>query len=189
MGGSKIVVRRAQPGEKLLLLDGGEPKLSPDMLVIADAREPLALAGIMGGAASEVDTGTATVLLESANFAGPGIRRSAAALKLRTDASNRFEKGLSRELPLIAARRAVKLMVELCGGEAAQGIVDVYPGKQRDIRVAVTQKRLRQVLGIDLPVAEVRRILISLGFTCPLYAPRPLRRPRSLLADRCPHPR
>ena len=166
IGGQKIVVRRARAGEKLLFLDGSQQELTPEMLVIADAQVAMALAGVMGGTDSEVNRRTKTVLLESANFNAVSIRRTSTALKLRTDAAQRFEKGLSHQLPLVAARRAVKLMVELCGGKAAQGIVDVYPGKERDIRVTVTRARLRQVLGIDLPVAEVRQILTSLGFTC-----------------------
>ncbi len=162
----KIVVRRAQTGEKLLLLDGSERELSPDMLVIADAEVPLAVAGVMGGLESEVDLQTTTILLESANFQPANVRRTSQALKLRTDASLRFEKGLSRELPLIAAQRAVKLMVEMCGGKAAQGIVDVSPGRQKDVRIAVTQARLQRVLGVELPTGQVRQVLTSLGFGC-----------------------
>ena len=164
--GGKIVVRRARPGETLLLLDGREQKLAPDMLVIADAEVPVAVAGVMGGADSEIGLNTTTVLLESANFHGPNIRRTAAALKVRTDASVRFEKGLSGELPAIAAERAVKLLVELCGGKAAAGLIDVYPGKKKDVRVTLSQKRLHTLLGMELPTAEVRRVLSSLGFSC-----------------------
>ena len=164
--GGSIVVRRARPGETMLLLDGTEQKLSPDMLVIADAEAPVALAGVMGGLDSEINLNTTMVLLESANFHGRNIRRTAAALKVRTDASNRFEKGLSREMPPIAAQRAVKLMVELCGGKAAAGIIDVHPGKRKDVRVTLTQKRLHTLLGMELPVAQVRQVLSSLGFSC-----------------------
>jgi len=171
IGARKIVVRRTKAGERLLFLDGSERALSPDMLVIADAEVPLALAGIMGGLKSEVDAKTTTVLLESANFSGPSIRRASSALKMRTEASLRFEKGMSRELPMVAARRAAKLLVELCGGVAAKGIIDVYPGKQSDVRITVTQERLRKVLGIALPVTEVRRTLMSLGFSCRYIPP------------------
>jgi len=164
--GGTIVVRRARQGETMLLLDGTEQKLSPDMLAIADTDVPVALAGVMGGLDSEINLNTTTVLLESANFDGPNIRRTAAALKVRTDASNRFEKGLSRTMPPIAAQRAVKLMVELCGGKAAAGIIDVYPGKKKDVRVTLTQKRLHTLLGMELPVARVRQVLSSLGFSC-----------------------
>jgi phenylalanyl-tRNA synthetase beta chain len=164
--GGRIIVRRAREGETLTLLDGTEQKLAPDMLTIADAEVAVALAGVMGGADSEIDEGTTTVLLESANFHGPSIRRTAAALKVRTDASNRFEKGLSRHSPPIGAQRAVKLMVELCGGKAAVGLIDAFPGKEKDVRVTVTQQRLHTLLGLELPVSRVREVLRSLGFTC-----------------------
>lgn len=163
----KIIVRRPRPGEKLVLLDGSEQPLAPDMLAIADAEVPVALAGLMGGLDSEVDENTTSLLLESANFSGPNIRRTVGALKLEgTEASRRFEKGLSRELPPLAAQRAVKLMVEICGGKAAQGLVDVFPGKQKDVRITVTQERIQRVLGIDPPVAQVRQVLSALGFSC-----------------------
>jgi len=162
----QIIVRRARPGETLLLLDGREQKLSPDMLVIADAEAAVALAGVMGGAESEIDHDTTTVLLESANFHGPNIRRTAAAFKVRTDASVRFEKGLSQQLPPVAAQRAVKLMVELCGGKAAAGIIDVYPKREKDVRVTLSQRRLHTLLGMELPVRRVRQVLSSLGFSC-----------------------
>lgn len=164
--GGQIIVRRAGPDETLLLLDGTEQKLSPEMLVIADAEVPVAVAGVMGGVDSEIDLKTTTVLLESANFHGPNIRRTAAALKVRTDASNRFEKGLSPELPPVAAQRAVKLMVELCGGKAAAGIIDVYPKRRKDVRVTLTQRRLHTLLGMELPTAQVRQVLSRLGFSC-----------------------
>lgn len=164
--GKKIVVRRARPGEKLRLLDGSVRDLSEDMLVIADADDAVALAGVMGGADSEISDDTRTILLESANFKPTSIRRTSQALKVRTDASIRFEKGLSPWLPHIAAQRAIKLMVEICGGKAAEGLVDVFPGKRKDIRITLTQERLHKVLGVELPTAEVRRVLTSLGFGC-----------------------
>jgi|DewCreStandDraft_1066081.scaffolds.fasta_scaffold01403_13 phenylalanyl-tRNA synthetase beta chain len=162
--GSSIVVRRAREGETLTLLDGSEARLRPDMLVIADARRPVAVAGVMGGANSEVDEGTTAVLLESATFFGPSVRRTAQALKLRTEASLRFEKGLSPLLPIYAARRAVRLMVELCGGKAARGIIDIFPQRRRPSPVHLTAQRLRTVLGMDVPREEVERALSALGF-------------------------
>jgi phenylalanyl-tRNA synthetase beta chain len=161
-----IIVRRARPGEKLTMLDGTDRELSPDMLVIADAEVPVALAGVMGGLDSEVSHSTTTVLLESANFHAPNIRRTSQAIKARTDASVRFEKGLSAHLPPIAAQRAVKLMVELCGARAATGLLDVYPVKAKDIRITLTQERLHRVLGVDLPTSQVRGVLTALGFGC-----------------------
>ncbi|MBI2913276.1 MAG: phenylalanine--tRNA ligase subunit beta, partial [Chloroflexi bacterium] len=162
----QVVVRRAGPGEKLLLLDGSERELSPDMLLIAGSDRPLAVAGVMGGLDSEVDLRTTTVLLESANFRAASIRRTSQALKVRSDASVRFEKGLSPLLPPIAAQRAVKLIGELCGGRVAQGLVDAFPGKQKELRVTLTQERLHRILGIEVPTAQVRQVLSSLGFGC-----------------------
>ena len=166
LGEGRIVVRRARPGENLTLLDGSQRELQPDMLVIADAEDAVAVAGVMGGVDSEVTDETTNVLLESANFSGPNIRRTRQALKTETDASKRFEKGLSTHLPPIAAQRAVKLMVEHTGGRAAEGLLDVAPGKRKDIRITLTQERLRRVLGIEVPQAEVRRVLEALGFGC-----------------------
>ncbi len=164
--GGKIIVRRARPGEKLKLLDGTERELSTDMLVIADAEDAVALAGVMGGENSEVAEDTTTILLESANFNPASVRRTSQTLKARTDASVRFEKGLSPRLPEIAAQRAVKLMSEVTGGKAAEGFVDVFPGKQPDVRVTLTQERLHRVLGVELPTTQVRKVLESLGFGC-----------------------
>jgi phenylalanyl-tRNA synthetase beta chain len=162
----KIIVRRARPDEVLVTLDGTERPLSNDMLVIADAKEAAAVAGLMGGAASEVTENTTAILLEAANFNPANIRRTSTALKLRTDASARFEKGLSPELAMVGAKRAVQLMVELTGGRAAEGIIDVYPGKRRITRITVTQERLARILGLQLPTSQVRQTLISLGFGC-----------------------
>jgi phenylalanyl-tRNA synthetase beta chain len=164
--GGAIVVRRARLNEMLTLLDGSETNLSPEMLVIADAEMPVAIAGVMGGIDSEVTGTTTTVLLESANFNGPNIRRTRQALKSETDASKRFEKGLSPHLPPIAAQRAVKLMVEVCGGRAAAGLIDVNPGKAKEARVTLTRERLERVLGTDVPSARVRLVLEGLGFGC-----------------------
>ena len=162
----RIVVRRARPGERLRLLDGTDRELSPEMLLIADAEDAVGVAGVMGGAESEVTRETRTVLLESANFSATSIRRTRQALKVETDASRRFEKGLSVHLPPIAAQRAVKLMIEICGGRAAQGLIDVTAGKPKDVRITLTQERLARVLGVELPSGEVRRVLEGLGFGC-----------------------
>ena len=164
--GKKIVVRRAERGEKIKLLDGSKHRLTQDMLLICDGEGPTAVAGVMGGGDSEVSARTTTILLEAANFSGPSVRRTSQALKIRTDASTRFEKGLSRQLPAVGAARAVKLMTEICGGRPAQGLIDVFPGTEKDRRVTLTMERLERVLGLEVPNGEVRRILTSLGFTC-----------------------
>jgi len=162
----RIVVRRARPGERLRLLDGTARELSAEMLVIADAEDAMGVAGVIGGAESEVTPKTTAVLLESANFRPTSIRRTRQALKVETDASKRFEKGLSVHLPPIAAQRAVKLMVEICQGRAAQGLIDMTAEKPKDTRVTLTQERLQRVLGVEVPSGEVRRVLEGLGFGC-----------------------
>ena len=102
--------------------------------------------------------------LRAANFLGTNIRRTSAALKSRSEASMRFEKGLPPELAAIASKRATKLLVEVCGGTAAQGAIDVYPGKARESRVEVKRERISRVLGIDPSTAKVRETLTGLGF-------------------------
>jgi phenylalanyl-tRNA synthetase beta chain len=165
VAGRHIIVRRASAGERFTTLDGAERTLTDDMLVIADESGPVALAGVIGGLESEVTPNTANVLLEAATFIGPNIRRTGTALKARSEASLRFEKGLPSELAMVASKRATKLLVEVCGGTALQGAVDVHPGKQKETRVEVTRERIVQVLGIDPPSSKVRSALAGLGFS------------------------
>lgn len=162
--GARIRVRRAQPGEPIHLIDGSEHRLGAEILVIADAERAVAVAGVMGGRDAEVSQSTATILLEAANFSPTNIRRTAAALKTRTEASTRFEKGLSPTLAEVASARATRLLIEICGGVADQGAIDVYPGRQPERALDVSRRRLAQVLGIDLPVPQVRDALTRLGF-------------------------
>ena len=166
LGGGRIVVRRARPGERMRTLDGSERNLTTEMLIIADANKPVAIAGLMGGADAEVTDATTTVLLESANFNAVNIRATSGALGLRTEASLRFEKGLHPELAATAAKRAVQLLVEHAGGRATKGLVDTYAVKRPDTRVVVTRARVEQILGVDLPTPQVRTVLTDLGFGC-----------------------
>lgn len=166
LGEGRIVVRRARPGELIELLDGSELKLEPDDLVIADAERAVALAGIMGGADSEISDSTTTVLLETANFQEASIRRSRALhTESGTEASRRFEKSLNPELAELAARRAAALIIETAGGEAWAGMVDTYPGKTHTPQVVVTQRRVEQILSVQPSVEEVRGILSALGIS------------------------
>ncbi|HYM15359.1 MAG TPA: phenylalanine--tRNA ligase subunit beta [Dehalococcoidia bacterium] len=165
IAGHQIIVRRGEEGERFTTLDNEDRTLTRDMLVIADERRPVALAGVIGGLESEVTARTANVLLEAATFLAASVRRTGAALRLRSEASLRFEKGLPPELALIASQRATKLLVELCGGTACAGSVDAYPAKAREQRVEITRERLARVLGIDPPVAKVRAVLTALGFS------------------------
>ncbi len=171
LSGGRVIVRRARPGERLTTLDGVDQALTSDMLLITDPDGAVALAGVMGGANSEVEDNTTTILLEAANFNAPSIRRTSIRLKARSEASSRFEKGLSPELAIVAARRATKLMLELAGGKAAAGVVDVYPRKAKRVRIDVPRERLRKVLGIDLPTSQVRKVLSGLGFACRWLSP------------------
>jgi phenylalanyl-tRNA synthetase beta chain len=164
IAGHHILVRRGHEGQRFTTLDGEDRALTPDMLVIADEQGPVALAGVIGGLESEVTERTVNVLLESANFAGPNSRRTSTALKARSEASSRFEKGLPPELAAVASKRATKLLVEVCGGTALAGTVDVYPGKAKEVRIEVTRARIAQVLGIDPAPAKVREALTGLGF-------------------------
>jgi phenylalanyl-tRNA synthetase beta chain len=164
--GRKIIVRRAREGEVLYTLDGMKRELNPDMLVIADESDPIALAGVMGGAESEVIDSTTSILLESANFNGASIRRTSTKLNLRSEASSRFEKGLSPELAPVALRRATQLLLELAGGRAAKGIADVYPGKREQMPVFLPRERVSRVLGLELDTQRIIEVLSSLSFQC-----------------------
>ena len=161
---NRIVVRRAKPGETLKTIDAEERELSPDMLVIADAENPVALAGVMGGFDSEITDQTADVLLESAYFDPPSIRTTSKALGMHTEASHRFERGADPEGVIPAINRAAQLIVEIAGGEICAGIVDVYPGKREAINIALRPERANFVLGTEIEADQMRDILTSLGF-------------------------
>ena len=160
----RIIVRRARAGERLVTLDGVTRTLSADMLVIADAVRPVALAGSMGGEETAVSETTRDVLLESAYFHPLSIRRTARALAMSTEASYRFERGADYEAPRRAADRAARLIVEIAGGRILRGPIDVYPNPLRRERVRLRRRRLRRLLGMDVPWAEAARILRALGF-------------------------
>ncbi len=162
----KIIVRRANKGERLTTLDGEDRPLDPEMLVITDPNGPIGLAGVMGGANTEVTESTKTLLLESANFDNVNIRRTSTRLRLRSEASLRFDKGLSPELPPRGLRRATQLLAELAEGKVAKGIIDVYPGAREQAPLHLTEGRIQQVLGISIPMDKVRGVLESLGFEC-----------------------
>jgi phenylalanyl-tRNA synthetase beta chain len=164
--GQRIVARRAKPGERLTTLDGVDRELDAEMLVICDGDGPVGIAGIMGGGNSEVSAATKNVLLEVANFKPGSIRRTSTRLKLRTEASARFEKGIGPEMAEYAQHRALHLFEQLTGGTIAKGLVDVFPGKQPPRTIVLDGARIEQVLGISVPVEDVRRILTALGFVC-----------------------
>lgn len=160
---ARIVVRRARAGERFITLDGQERTLTDAMLVIADPVKAIGLAGVMGGAVSEVSGGTTRVLLESAYFAPASIRRTSRALGLPTDAAYRFERGADIEGLVDASARASQLIAELAGGTIARGLVDVYPSPRPRPLVRLRTARVQRVLGVAPPAPESVRILRGLG--------------------------
>ncbi len=161
----EVIVRRAKPGEKIVTLDGEERKLDGEMLLIADPEKGIGLAGVMGGANSEIDESTTDVFLESATFNGSNNRRTSSSLGLRSQATLRFEKGLRSGLAEVALRRATRMILELAGGTAASGIIDVHPGKDDEQEsVPLSREKLGRVLGDSIPEDKVISTLESLGF-------------------------
>ncbi len=163
--GGKIVVRTAREGETIQTLDGNERHLTTSMLCICDEHKPVCVAGVMGGANSEIVGDTAMVLFESANFNGVSVRRTAAALGMRTDASSRYEKGLDPMNTMKAVQRACEL-VELLGcGEVVDGVMDVIAKDKYATTVELEPEKINKLLGTELDEATMRDILLSLGFT------------------------
>jgi len=162
--GRRIIVRRAAPGETIVSIDGTQCALTPQMLVIADARRPVAVAGIMGGLQTEVGGATTTILLEDAYFDPVCIRTTARRLALPSEASFRFERIVDIEKIDWASRRTTQLIVQLAGGRVAQGVVDAYPRPYQPLEVTMRLSRLRKLLGIDVPTDAVLKILTALQF-------------------------
>ena len=160
----RIVVRRARAGEKIRTLDGIERTLAAEMCVIADAARAVAIAGVMGGAETEIRAATKTILLEAAWFDPISIRRTSKTLGLRTEASMRFERGADAEMAEMASRRCAELIQKLGGGEVLAGVADVYPGRAAPPAIELTRKELLRVMGADVPDADVEAILSALGF-------------------------
>ena len=162
--GQKIIVRRAKAGEKLTTLDGVERELQPEMLVIADAKRPVALAGIMGGEESEISAATTDVLIESAYFDPNSVRLTARSLGMDTEASRRFERGADCEGVLRAQDRCVQLICEIAGGVATDNALDVYPNPVVPRVITLRTKRVEDLTSLKVETHEVDRILTALGF-------------------------
>ena len=160
----KIIVRRAEEGESLRTLDGNDHALTPGMLVIADPEGPVALAGVMGGANSEITEETTTIVFESANFLGHSIRKTAIALGMRTDASGRFEKGLDPLATVPAVDRACELVEMLGAGEVLDGTIDVLAKAPETTFIELDEKRINALLGTDMPRDFMVDTLTALGF-------------------------
>ncbi len=159
----RIVVRRAKKGEQLTVIDGTRHELSPDMLVIADAKRPVALAGIMGGKDSEINDKTTDVLLEGAYFLPSNIRKTSRKLGLTSESSYRFERGTDIEGLVWVSNRAAALIQQLAGGQIARGLVDALAKPIQKRRVKCRFAQVNRLLGIEVPPATVHMVLTALS--------------------------
>jgi len=164
LSGQEIIVRRAEIEERMTTLDGIERALNPSVLVIADARRPVALAGVMGGSETEITAKTTNVFLESAHFLPQSIRKTARALGMNTEASYRFERGADIEIAGYACDRAAALIQELAGGEVLRGVIDVYPSKHKRGVASLRRQRIPAFLGADVDNTIVENIFARLEF-------------------------
>ena len=165
LAGGELRIRRAVRGESMTTLDGVTRKLDPDMLVIADARRAQAVAGVMGGADSEVSNDTRTVAFESAYFKPASVRKTSKKLGLKTEASTRFERGADINAPVLAIQRAVALIEQIGAGRLSGPAIDAYPAPRGPRALQLRRQRLALLLGMPVPDQEVERILSSLGLT------------------------
>ncbi|HEY0097688.1 MAG TPA: phenylalanine--tRNA ligase subunit beta [Pyrinomonadaceae bacterium] len=159
----RLVVRRAHAGERLTTLDDVERELDAEMLVIADALRPVAIAGVMGGADTEISETTQDVLIEAAHFAPASVRRTSRALGLQTEASDRFERGVDYDGQLRAQARTVALITELAGGTATGDAIDLYSQPPPPVVVPLRFSRVKELTGLDVPPQDSIRILGALG--------------------------
>jgi len=160
-----IVVRPAKTGEELTTLDGVKRKLTKDHLVIANSKVPIALAGVMGGAETEIDDNTENILIEAAVFDKASIRKTSRSLGLRSEAVARFEKGVAHMLPEVAINRAVQLLQELGGGKISKTIIDVKGSETKNKPIVFEAVRMNAFLGTQISEKEALDVLKSLGFT------------------------
>ena len=168
---NRIVVRTAKDGEKFQTLDQKEHTLTSDNLMICDGKKPVAIGGVMGGLNSEIEDSTSRVLLESAYFSPMSIRKTAKRLGINTDASHRFERGVDPEGTLIAVNRAAQLMVELCNGTLAEGIIDEHPGKTTLSPIELSLDFANRVLGTAIPQEQAKALLESIEFKVDITGP------------------
>ncbi len=170
-----LIARLARTGERLVTLDDKERDLTPFQgtiagpLLVCDPAGPLAIAGVMGGASSEVSETTTRVLLEAAIWEPVQVRRTSQTFKLPSEASRRFERGVDIELPLLAQRRALELMRTLAGGTVAQGLIDVYPQPAQPLVLELPPGEVRRIVGIHLSAYDIAEMLQRLGFQCQVH--------------------
>ena len=160
----KIIVRKAVAGERIVSIDGTQCDLNTDMLVIADAHRPVAIAGVMGGLDTEISEKTTAILLEDAYFDPVSIRTTSRRLGLPSDAAFRFERTVDIEMVDWASRRTAQLIAQVTGGKVAKGVVDIYPKKPAKKKVALRLSRLSKLLGIEIAAEKAIRILSVLSF-------------------------
>ena len=168
-----IVIRRVREGETFTTLDGQERTLTKEMLLIADEQKGIALAGVMGGANTEINEQTRDVLIESACFNPTNIRRTSKALGLRTDASYRFERGADIGITDWASQRCAQLILETAGGRLAEGAVDAYPNPDEPRQISFRPRKVNELLGVELEPAEIESYLAQLGLRAIHRQPHP----------------
>jgi phenylalanyl-tRNA synthetase beta chain len=164
LSGGELRIRRALKGERIKTLDGADRTLDAGMLVIADAQQPQAVAGVMGGAVSEVSLSTTTIVLESACFQPKNVRVTSKKLGLKTEASARFERGTDIGAPVAGIARALALLKKIGAGQLRGLLIDEYPNPVHRKLVPLRHSRIRRVLGQEIPDQDVERILKGLGF-------------------------
>ncbi|MBE6994701.1 MAG: phenylalanine--tRNA ligase subunit beta [Ruminococcaceae bacterium] len=160
----KIIVRRSNPGEQIVTLDGQTRNLADNTLLITDPVKAIGIAGVMGGENSEITENTKMIVFESATFDGPTVRVASRKIGMRTEASGRFEKGLDCENTMPALLRACQLVEELGAGKIIGGIVDAYPVKKQQRRIKLEPERINHFIGIDVSRETMEKYLLSLGF-------------------------
>jgi len=163
--GKKIVVRKAKEGEHFVTLDGKGRSLTSETLMICDAVRPVAIAGVMGGANTEISDSTRNILIESAYFSPRSIRRTSKRLGVSTDASQRFERGADPSITIAAVNRCAQLIQKVCGGVVLKGVIDIYPKKIFPKKVSLRFSRVNEILGTALSPKKVSTILTSLEFS------------------------
>src|SRR6185369_4347868 len=163
--GGALVVRRARPGERLVTLDDVERPLTSEMVAIADGEGVIGLAGVMGGATTEVSADSRDILLEAAVWDPARTRRTRRDLNLSTEASYRFERGIDRWGGESAMRRCIELVLATAGGTLADAPLDLWPAPSHPPRIFLRPARVTQVLGVELPWAELERHLVAIGAT------------------------
>jgi len=163
LAGGKISVRTASAGESLISIDETKCDLTDDMLIIADAKKPVAIAGVMGGLESEINDSTTTILLEDAHFDPVTVRTTSRRLGISSESSFRFERYVDTEMIDWASQRTAQLITQVAGGKVAKGVADVYPAKWQPKKVTMRVSRLNKLLGIELTKDEAVKILTGLG--------------------------